>query len=67
MFANISSVCLTDLTKSVKNNSHVLKVMMMILIMGLDEIAESVIISVWKNAIDSINWGKYFYIVSNFV
>lgn len=46
MFANISSVCLIDLTKSVKNNSHVLKVMMMILIMGLDEIAESVIISV---------------------
>lgn len=51
MFANISSVCLTDLTKSVKNNSHVLKVMMMmmmvmIIIMVLDEIAESVIISV---------------------
>lgn len=44
--ANISSVYLTDLTKSVKNNSHVLKVMMMMImiqIMGLDEIAESVI------------------------
>lgn len=42
-------VYLTDLTKSVKNNSHVLMViiimMMMKLIMGLNEIAEAVIIS----------------------
>ncbi len=30
--------------------------------MGLDEIAESVVISelyMWKNAMDLINWGKY--------
>lgn len=31
--------------------------------MGLDEVAESVVISelyMWKNAMDLINWGKHF-------